>query len=224
MRALVIVDIHKSTHASSTTIKYIKKYDPDLLLIAGDITTFGPLSFATDFLSELPDIKTLAVPGNCDPREILEVIENSNADNLHAKKVTINGITFVGLGGSNVTPFNTPFELTEAEIFNALDTLMEPGVVLLLHFPVYGHLDEVPQGEHTGSKSALQIVEKYQPSLVLSGHIHETRGAKVDENGIQYLNPGPMREGFAAIVDITPLKENIKTERVKYKFAYKLLP
>ena len=59
MKALVIVDIHKSSSASSTTIKYIKKYNPDLLLIAGDITTFGPLSFATDFFSELPDIKTI---------------------------------------------------------------------------------------------------------------------------------------------------------------------
>jgi Icc-related predicted phosphoesterase len=224
MRALVIVDIHKSKHASSTTMKYIKKYNPELLLIAGDITTFGPMSFATDFFSELPDIKILALPGNCDPREILEIIDNSRAENLHGKKVTIDGVTIVGLGGSNSTPFNTPFELTEDEIFSALDSLMEPGVVLLLHFPAYGHLDEVPRGEHTGSRSALKIVEKYQPALVISGHIHETRGTKVDENGIHYLNPGPMREGYAAIVDIDSVKEDKKKDKANYKCTYKLLP
>ena len=69
MRALIIVDIHKSENALDYTLNYIQKYNPDLLIIAGDITTFGPLSFAEDFLANLPKIKTLALPGNCDPRE-----------------------------------------------------------------------------------------------------------------------------------------------------------
>ena len=51
MRVLVIVDIHKSDSALNTTIDYIKKHEPDLLLIAGDITTFGPLDFAQMRLS-----------------------------------------------------------------------------------------------------------------------------------------------------------------------------
>lgn len=204
MKVLVIVDIHKNENALKNTIEYIDELKPDILIIAGDITTFGPLEFADEFLAGVSKIPTLAIPGNCDPREILTVIDQSNVTNLHGRKQTVDNVTFVGLGGSNTTPFNTPFELSEDEIYSALDEIMEPGVILVLHFPVKGHLDIVPRGVHTGSSSALEIVKKYRPSLVISGHIHETRGIETDENGIQYVNPGPMKDGYAAIIDIDP--------------------
>jgi Icc-related predicted phosphoesterase len=202
------VDIHKSENALKFAQKFIDAHKPDLLLIAGDITTFGPLEFAEEFLSGLiklpglPDGRIMVLPGNCDPREILSVIDRSKAVNLHQESETIDGITFVGLGGSNTTPFGTPFELSEDEIFSKLDSVMEPGVVLVLHFPVFGHLDEVPIGVHTGSKAAMQIVEKYRPSLVISGHIHETRGTDIDDYGTQYVNPGTLQGGYAALINI----------------------
>ncbi len=224
MKVLVIVDIHKSETAYGTTKQFIRRYEPDVLIIAGDITTFGPLEFAEEFLELLPDIKTLAVPGNCDPHEILPVIDESKAINLHGRAETIDDITFVGLGGSNATPFNTPFELSELDIYNKLDSIMEPGEVLVLHFPVQGYLDEVPGGGHTGSISALKIVEKYQPCLVISGHIHETRGTKSDEKGTLYLNPGPIKDGYAALVDINPKTEKSQSNSsVKYDCKIQLL-
>jgi len=218
VKMLVIVDIHKADSALKRTIDYIDKYKPDLLLIAGDITTFGPLEYAEEFLAKLPNIRILALPGNCDPREILAVIDKSKAINLHGKKENINGIMFIGLGGSNATPFNTPFELSEDEIFQSLDPIMEPGAILVLHFPAKGHLDLASRNVHTGSISALLIIEKYKPSIVISGHIHETRGTKTDENNIIYLNPGPLQKGYAAIVDITP--STVK----RYECKIQLLP
>ncbi len=208
MKVLAVVDVHKNDHALEKTLEYIKLHHPDLLIIAGDITTFGPLEFAREFLENLPELRTVAIPGNCDPRAILQVLDDSRAINLHGRKETIEGITFVGLGGSNITPFNTPFELTEAEIYQELDKIMEPGAVLVLHFPVRGYLDEVPRGEHTGSTSAQKIVEKYRPSLGLSGHIHETRGIKTDENGTIYVNPGPLQNGYAALLEISPAADS----------------
>ena len=174
------------------------------------------MSYAKKFLADLRDIKALAVPGNCDPRKILKVIDNSNVINLHGRKETINNITFVGLGGSNITPFDTPFELSEDEIFKALDPIMVPGAIMVLHFPVKGYLDEVSSGANTGSTGALKIVEKYKPFMVLSGHIHETRGYRIDDNGIIYLNPGPLSQGFAAIIDITPYKN----KKINKNFAF----
>jgi putative phosphoesterase len=221
MKVLVIVDIHKSETALDITKKFLEQYNPDLLIIAGDITTFRPLSFTEDFIEGLPNIKTLALPGNCDPRETLIVLDESKAINLHGKKETIDGITFVGFGGSNTTPFNTPFELSEEDIYQTLDKLMEPGAILVLHGPVHGHLDEVPRGEHTGSTGALKIVEKYQPSLVISGHIHETRGIKTDDNGIQYVNPGPLKSGYAAIIDINP-NSNYENSASKIRYDCKI--
>jgi Icc-related predicted phosphoesterase len=219
MRVLVVVDIHKNPGALQTTLRYIEDYKAELLIIAGDITTFGPLKFAIEFLKEVSKITTLALPGNCDPREILSIMDGSSAINLHGRKEVIGDITFVGLGGSNSTPFNTPFELTEDEIYNSLENLMEPGAILVLHFPVKGHLDLVGRGEHTGSTGALKIVEKFQPSIVISGHIHETRGIETDEHGILYVNPGPMKDGFAAVIDIEK-----QLDKVGYKCVVQLIP
>jgi len=121
MKVLAISDIHKNKYAIKKTIRLIEEHTPDLLLITGDITTFGPLEFAEEFLESLPDLRTLVLPGNCDPPNILELFDSSRAESLHGRKVTISDVTFVGLGGSNSTPFNTPFELTEEEIFEKLD-------------------------------------------------------------------------------------------------------
>lgn len=219
MKVLVIVDIHKNPDALRYTLKYIRAYHPDLLIIAGDITTFGPLKFAEAFLKDISKTPTLAVPGNCDPREILSVIGKSSAINLHGRKEVIDGITFVGLGGSNATPFNTPFELGEDEIYGSLDKIMERGAILVLHFPVKGHLDLVGRGEHTGSIGALKIVDKYLPSLVISGHIHETRGTDTNEQGVQFVNPGPVKDGYAAVLNI----EKIRGETA-FKCNIKLIP
>ena len=225
MKVLVIVDIHKAENGLNITKDYINKYNPELLVIAGDITTFGPLSFAEEFLKGLQDIETIALPGNCDPREILSVLDKSHARNLHGKREKINGVTFVGLGGSNDTPFDTPFELSEEEIYQSLDTVMEPGAVLVLHFPVKGYLDEVPGGGNAGSESALKIVKKYNPAVVISGHIHETRGVITDEAGIIYLNPGTLQDGFAALVDISPRRtEGNKKIGKNYDCKIVLLP
>jgi putative phosphoesterase len=225
MKVLVIVDIHKSDSGLRTATDYIQEYKPDLLLIAGDITSFKPLEFTEKFIAGLPDIKTLALPGNCDPRDTLRILDESKAINLHDKKEIIDNVTFVGLGGSNITPFNTPFELSEDEIYSALDNNMEPGAILVLHFPVKGYLDEVPRGEHTGSEAALKIVEKYKPSIVISGHIHETRGITTDEYGIQHVNPGPLQNGYAAIIDIEPNHsyEHDK-QNMRYNCRIQLLP
>jgi Icc-related predicted phosphoesterase len=203
MKMLFTVDIHKSTYALEMILQFISKYKPDILVLGGDITTFGPLEYANELLNDLTDLPILALPGNCDPRDILRVFDKSSAKNLHGKKEIMDGITFVGLGGSNSTPFNTPFELDEDEIYNDLDEHMVHGAILILHFPVKGHLDLAGRGVHTGSTGALRIVEKYRPSLVLSGHIHEARGVETDEYGTIYANPGPLKDGYAALIEIS---------------------
>ncbi len=218
MKILAIVDVHKSANALDITRKYIQEHKPELLIIGGDITTFGPLDFAVDFLSGLPELKTLALPGNCDPKEIITIIIKSKATSLHGRVEQIDGISFIGLGGSNPTPFNTPFELGEEKIYRILDSIMVPGEILVLHFPSKGHLDLVPRGENTGSVSVKKIIDKYKPALVISGHIHETRGIETDDLGTVYVNPGPIKDGFAALIDISTGKER------KYNVQVKLLP
>lgn len=201
MRLLVVADIHGKQSALQGIIEKIAEYAPDIVIVCGDITDFGkPQGWVRTVLESIP-VKTLAIPGNCDPSNLHNEIEQTKAENLHGKKVDVDGYRFVGLGGSHPPIHGPMFLIPEDEIFSTLDALMERGVILVVHAPAKGHLDAVSGGLHTGSVSIARIVEKYEPRLVLSGHIHEARGVEKDENTV-FVNPGPAFLGYAAVVDI----------------------
>lgn len=200
MRLLAIADVHGSTEARRRVASLIEKYIPNAVIVCGDITQFGPPEWAVDFLNSIP-LKTLAVPGNCDPKAVLGAIEDSQAISLHSKRVEIGGYSFVGLGGSNPTPFSTPFELTEKEIYDSLKGIMVEKAVLVVHAPSKGHLDKTSVASNLGSESIARIISEFSPVLVISAHIHEARGTEKD-GGTIYVNPGPASSGYAAIIDI----------------------
>ncbi|AKB28239.1 Cacineurin superfamily phosphoesterase [Methanosarcina siciliae T4/M] len=182
-----------------------KAGDFDLAVVVGDITNFGP-DEQVDELAEMFDKPLLAIPGNCDQRTILEALENSKAVNLHGKAEQIGKIRFIGIGGSNPTPFNTPFELSEEEIENALEGMVcsaensgECGtIVLLTHAPPLGARDELPFG-HVGSKSIQKFLDRVD--LIVCGHIHEAKGMeKVGKTIV--VNPGEACKGACALIEI----------------------
>lgn len=202
MRLLIISDIHSSNGAIDMVSGDIKEYYPDLLIICGDVTNFGPVSFADEFLDAIPTerLRTLAVPGNCDPPDVLAVLQKRGID-LHGKSVNIGGFDFVGFGGSNKTPFNTLMEFAEDYIFRTLDNIMVEGAVLVTHVPPRGHLDGSSDGQHFGSKAVTEIVRKYKSRAAISGHIHEARGV-IREKDTVFLNPGPAMRGYRALMDL----------------------
>ena len=50
------------------------------------------------------------------------------------------------------------------------------GAILLSHAPPYGYLDKIHSEKHVGSKTLLRAIKRFQPPLVLCGHIHEAKG------------------------------------------------
>ncbi|HLE46479.1 MAG TPA: metallophosphoesterase [Thermoplasmata archaeon] len=199
MRILMATDLHGSRRALVTIPAAVREHRADLFLAVGDITHFGqPAGYAGDLIARVP-VPTLAVPGNCDPPFVMDALEGLGV-NLHMRRTRVEGQTLVGLGGANPTPFGTPFEIEEDEIWRGLDAVMEPGAVLVSHPPPYGHLDVVRTGEHVGSTAVLRIVEKYRPRAVLTGHIHESPGIEV--GNVVMINPGPAKDGHLGLVDI----------------------
>ncbi|WP_400207477.1 metallophosphoesterase family protein [Candidatus Methanomassiliicoccus intestinalis] len=200
MKFLVLTDIHGNDNVAGWANEIIAEQGVEFVVILGDITQFGPQSWAEEFLAQF-SVPVYSVAGNCDPpQEIMAAIEKK-AILMHKKKIKIGGIPFIGLGGSNPTIFDTPFELSEDEITASLEPLMEEGAVLVLHAPPLGINDMIPTGAHVGSTAIKNIVEKYHPLLVLSGHIHEARG-NVEENGTIFINPGPAMRGCYALIEI----------------------
>jgi len=85
---------------------------------------------------------------------------------------------------------------TIAEALDELAALSPPADTLLVsHSPPRDTLcDVIASGEHVGSRALRSYVERHQPPLVLSGHIHEsprTSGAYRDRIGdTAVVNPG----------------------------------
>ncbi|WP_292424087.1 metallophosphoesterase [Methanoregula sp.] len=205
---LLIADLH----GQFGKIDSFLELNPEAVFIAGDITNMGPVDIVDDVLSRI-DVPCFAVPGNCDPKEILDTLEHSDAICLHGAQMNLGKMTLVGVGGSNPTPFNTPFELTDKQIddlLNAATAKMEKTVhnVLISHAPPYDTLDLI-KSEHVGSQSIRRHMKDFD--LVCCAHIHEQRGVK-DVDGVKIVNPGPAMDGYCAMLHFGNEAKDIKVE------------
>ncbi|MGP8330345.1 MAG: metallophosphoesterase family protein [Methanosarcinaceae archaeon] len=215
IKILAISDAHGDFSKIGPMLKLNQTSDIDLILVAGDITNFGPDKDAETFLNMF-EKPIMAIPGNCDLQTILKILDNSKATNLHNTSEHIGNITFIGLGGSNPTPFNTPFELQENEIENDLEKLVKKEedrpvnnvIVLLTHAPPYGTVDEIPVG-HVGSTAIGNFLDRVD--LIVCGHIHEAKGImKVGKTVV--VNPGMVLEGNGAVITIKESTGNVQID------------
>jgi Icc-related predicted phosphoesterase len=205
---LLIADLH----GQFGKIDSFLELNPEAVFIAGDITNMGPVDAVDDVLSRI-DVPCFAVPGNCDPREILEMLEHSDTVSMHGSAMNLGKMTIVGAGGSNPTPFATPFELTDKQIDDVMNSAMnkmEKTVhnVLLCHAPPFETLDLI-NGEHVGSHSLRKHMKSFD--LVCCAHIHEARGV-MDVDGVKIVNPGPAMDGHCAMLHFGTEARDIKIE------------
>jgi Predicted phosphoesterases, related to the Icc protein len=207
MRFLVVTDIHGNRSVSKWINSVAKENNIDYVLMLGDITDFGPNSIATDIIGNIK-LGVYAIPGNCDPLDLPDTVSEVAID-MHGKSEYISDLYIAGLGGSNPTIFNTPFELSEDTIYERLKPISKKGMILMVHAPAYGFNDVIPSGLSVGSTAILRIVEEFDPLLVLSGHIHESVGI-IEKNGTTFINPGPAKDGMYAIVDVKNGKVSAK--------------
>ncbi len=177
----------------------------DAVVICGDITHFGDRARAMEILEGFKGAKRLlAVPGNCDNLDVNEALVEFDVD-LHARGRVVGDIGFFGLGGSNATPFNTPQEYPEDQLWDFLmkghEQVANASVkVMVAHTPPFNTELDKARMTHVGSKKVREFIEAYEPDLVLCGHVHEARGQdSIGETVI--VNPGIFSTGYA-LVDV----------------------
>jgi putative phosphoesterase len=216
VRLVAITDVHGNVKMSRKLAELIVEKKPDALLIAGDITHFSGAETARKVLELLLEtgVPLLAVHGNCDGRDVPELLDELGIW-LHDRRRELNGVGFVGVGGSNITPFNTIWELTEDEIQEILLRNYRPGDVILSHVPPRDtKADRVHSGLHVGSSALREFIEKNQPPLVVTGHIHEARSVdRVGETVI--VNPGPLFRGYYAVIDFDEKRKIVEDVKLK---------
>lgn len=215
MKLLAVSDLHGDYSHIEKISEMAGEFDA--VLIAGDITDFGPDEHAIELL-DLFTKPVIAVPGNCDNFSLLKILDERTIS-IHNSFYIIDDITFVGLGGSNPTPFNTPFELSEKRIGEYIGKLLSKlnsklnknkKIILLSHAPPRNTTDRLPHG-NVGSEALERFLGRFD--LIVCGHIHEARG-KVMAGGTLVVNPGMASKGQAALIT---LEDQIKVDFIDAK-------
>ncbi len=161
--------------------------------------------------------KLYIIPGNDDYKEVAEHVK-ANADGtivpFDEKIVDIDGYSLLGYGYSNPTPWHTPREKEEKEIYADLRR-MARGIdasssIYAIHVPPYDtKIDQAPKltkdlkpitaggyvnTQPVGSVSVRRIIEEYPPIVGLHGHVHESGGIDYVQcksgSSVPVLNPG----------------------------------
>lgn len=206
MKILLLSDIHSSFEMLERILEKVEKADFDVLLIAGDLTQFKPTdAIRIDrILSEFTE-NCFAVHGNCDHEVILE----GNYDSLkfiHGKSVEFNGYRIHGIGGSAITPFNTPSEYSASQMRSFMSNFrFGEKNILLSHCPPKGILDRTYSGLNVGCEAIRERIVEFD--LILCGHVHECCG-KANSPTLA-VNPGPVMWGRFAIIDTENLEVSL---------------
>jgi hypothetical protein len=199
MKLLAAADLHGSQYRLNILLDNIENYAPNLVVICGDITQFGPGEIAKNFLNQIP-IDTLAILGNIDTPDVNESINESKAINLHLKHYVKNDVSFVGIGGKLPTPLLTTI-IHNKKTDSPLKETIDQNTILVTHEPPYKTKDRVFFGHHAGNKELRDLVEQCLPKLVLCGHIHEDPGSiRVNNSVIVNCSMGKKTEG--ALIEI----------------------
>lgn len=200
-------DIHGNNSAVARVRDKALKEHVEVLLVCGDITHFGTMQIAESILKELSYAsKVLFVHGNCDPITLSKIEKSGNAENLHSRRVDINGFIFIGSGGSLKTPFRTRIEYAEEQIVKHLNkasmAISDERVIVVSHDPPFNtKLDRIYSGDHVGSNALREFILSRKPIIVTCGHVHEGRGIdKVSDSIV--VNPGPAFNGYCALAEI----------------------
>lgn len=147
--------------------------DIDLILAAGDLKS----SYLT-FLATMVKAPIVYVPGNHDKAYLTTPPEGCILADDRLVKVL--GLRIVGLGGS--FDYNHgPYQYTQAQMkkrAHALSSSIRHNKgfdILLTHAPCFGIGDDTDRA-HCGFEAFNEMIEKYQPRLMVHGHVHMNYG------------------------------------------------
>lgn len=222
MNILVVSDIHNDVENLMKLIDKLSFLKFDVIVALGDFTDvnlpkgFNDINIAELIIEELSTFKKpmLTVPGNFD-KNLISLFEKKGIS-LHGRGKIIDGVGFYGFGGAK-TPYNTSLEPSEEELKEGLTKAYEQVKncelkIQVTHIPpARTKLDVLFTGAHVGSEVIRDFIEKMQPDVAISSHIHEARG--LDELGkTKLINSGRFPENYCGLITLE--KGNVNTKIV----------
>ncbi len=188
VRVLHVSDIHCD---SNRLIRVLESEDYDIVAATGDFECVETVEALVKYASK----PLLAVTGNIDNAATARVLRDAGVL-LDGRIRVVDDLVFAGVGGLDL----------KSSIESLRERLAKSDVgrvdFLLSHHPPKGILDRVFIGLHIGSRDVLELAESLRPKAHLFGHVHEARGSIV-RNGILFVNAGPLKRGYYAVVECT---------------------
>jgi Icc-related predicted phosphoesterase len=206
MRIAYVVDVHDRFESVPDALRAIGEVD--VLLVGGDITTFGTPDEAERAIELWRPLvpRLLAVAGNMDSPAIDERLVALGVS-VDGRGVLVDDVGFSGVSAAPLSPLHTPYEVADEALARRAETGLEDirrarVRIFCPHAPPRDTAcDRLRSGEHVGSAGLRALVEREQPDVVLCGHIHESRGT--DEVGTtRIVNPGPVAAGHYAVLEV----------------------
>ncbi len=190
---------YRTTAAEVARISALAEVEQERWFEGVMLQTFrGWLALADERLAG-SDVRCFVMPGNDDPASIEEVIGSATyVESCDEKVVEFDQYPMLSLGYSNRTPWDSPRELDENDLYERIVKMAEQiedhtRAVWNIHVPprdsqldTAAELDEdfnmvlVGRQPHmipVGSSAVREAIERYQPLATLHGHIHESAGA-----------------------------------------------
>ncbi len=212
MRVLAAADIHGKIGRFHRLRASVRRYKPDLIVLAGDITSYIG---GREVLPLIPDLgpRVLAVRGNSDVPSIAGEMESLGIEHLHLEALTLGGSRFVGISGAVPIPFWTKFRLREGRIDAEMGRLIGNETIVVAHPPPRGARDEVFGTMHAGSSLLRKWMDERRPKAVICGHIHERTGYEKVE-GTLVINCSIGKGGSGTLIELK------KDRELKIKILY----
>ena len=197
---IVVGDIHDDSRRFAEIPELA---EAEGIIVSGDITFDGGVDAARKVMDPIAaqGKKVFAQIGNMDRPEVTPWLE-AQGWNLHATVGWLSPeVAVFGIGGSTVTPFNTPSEFTEDQYGAWLTEAWSQAeqaeaAVLISHNPPKNtKCDFIPGPDiHVGSQAVRDFVEFAQPAVCVCGHIHEAK-AQEQLGKTTVINPGTLADG-----------------------------
>ena len=171
----------------------------DLILSAGDLKPEY-----LSFLVTMANRPLLYVHGNHDA--VYQKRPPEGCDCIDDKLVTVNGLRILGLGGARM--YNGgPYQYTEKQMERRIRRLRwklhrSKGVdIVLTHAPPagYGDAEDIA---HRGFEAFLPLMDSYQPSYLIHGHVHKSYSVHTFSREVQYASTTVLNGAGRTILEI----------------------
>ena len=164
----------------------------DIVISAGDHTIFEhkQASILKEFASWKKPV--YLIHGNHESLESLKEACKRHKDLhvIHGEEVVIRGARLLGWGGGGFTSHDRELEKRKDEWKRSEHARLP--TIMVTHAPPYKTTLDLIDDRHVGNRSIRKAIKELRPAYAVSGHIHESEGARDELGMTRCYNLGPL--------------------------------